>query len=51
MPTNRNQPAADVFARHGFARTMDTVDGTAWELDLGRHPISPPEWLEVQVTQ
>ncbi len=46
-PTEKNAPARDVFARHGFEQTAETADGAQWELDLMRHSLSPPEWIEV----
>lgn len=51
VPTHKNQPAADVFARHGFVRTGDSAEGTIWELDLTAHTVAPPEWLEVQAAR
>jgi len=51
VPTDKNQPAADVFARHGFVRMGDSTEGTIWELDLAAHTVAPPDWLEVQTAR
>ncbi|HOA72051.1 MAG TPA: HAD-IIIC family phosphatase [Phycisphaerae bacterium] len=59
VPTARNAPARDFYARHGFARADDGVgvssEGSAdpgaevWELDLVARPIECPEWIDLIV--
>jgi FkbH-like protein len=42
IPTAKNAPAADFYARHGFAR----VDGTgSWTLDLAKVPFRWPDHI------
>jgi FkbH-like protein len=47
IPTAKNEPARDLFARHAFAKTGEEVDGTTrWRLDLGEGGVPWPEWFE-----
>jgi FkbH-like protein len=47
-PTAKNAPASDVFARHGFTKVTDTADGSTWQLDLNRHAMTTPAWIELE---
>jgi FkbH-like protein len=47
IPTARNDPARDLFARHGFAKMAEDVDGTThWRLDPVQRGVPWPEWFE-----
>ncbi len=49
VPTPKNTPAADCFARHGFSLVEQLENGTqVWELDLAEHDLQVPSWLDVQ---
>jgi FkbH-like protein len=42
-PTDRNQPASDVYPRLGFTRVDSPGDGSRWEYDLVRQgPVASP---------
>ena len=46
IPTAKNVPASDLFARHGFTRRADLADVQCWQLDLSK--VSPePAWITV----
>ena len=45
VPTAKNEPAADFYARHGFEQ-IETRDGASlWQRDLLGSQIEWPEWL------
>jgi FkbH-like protein len=46
IPTKKNAPAADVYARHGFTRVCEEGGTSRWELDLREQTIAPPPWIE-----
>jgi FkbH-like protein len=47
VPTPKNQPARDLFARHAFAKTGEDADGTTrWRLDLKDGGVAWPEWFD-----
>jgi FkbH-like protein len=49
IPTPKNAPARDCYARLGFARAEEQPDGTeVWELDLGSQRVSVAPWLSVR---
>lgn len=45
VPTDRNTPARDVFARYGFTPAADGL----WETDLSSGHPPPPDWLHVRL--
>jgi len=45
LPTRKNAPAADFYARHGFEPVGETAEGTLWRLDLAAKEIHVPEWI------
>lgn len=47
LPTAKNAPAADLFAKHGFEPTLTTPAGTFWSLDLRRAGVACPEWIQL----
>jgi len=47
LPTKKNPPAADFYARHGFALAEERDGGQLWTLDLARATLSCPEWLRI----
>ncbi|MDM4764889.1 HAD-IIIC family phosphatase [Pelomonas sp. SE-A7] len=45
-PTAKNQPARDLFERHGFSKQSEDAEGNSrWQLDLGISPIAFPDWF------
>lgn len=48
VPTAKNAPASDVFARHGFEKRNESTDGSVWELDLTRQSVTTPDWITVK---
>ncbi len=44
-PTRKNEPASDVYERHGFIRTAQHDDGSVWRLALPAS-IAVPDWIE-----
>ena len=46
IPTPKNAPAQDVYARHGFALAETNGDGTLWELDLKAGALAAPDHIE-----
>jgi FkbH-like protein len=48
MPTAKNAPVQDLYARHGFEREPGQNSGeTSWRLELGSGAIRYPEWLRI----
>ncbi|HUJ73060.1 MAG TPA: HAD-IIIC family phosphatase, partial [Verrucomicrobiae bacterium] len=45
IPTAKNAPAADFYARHGFARIGETGTGSRWRLDLAKIPFQWPAYI------
>jgi predicted enzyme involved in methoxymalonyl-ACP biosynthesis len=46
IPTSKNVPVRDLFARHGFAKVSEEADGTTcWAFDLTRSEIACPDWF------
>ena len=43
VPTGKNAPAADLFARHGFTCVSESI----WELDLTRATVTPPDCITI----
>lgn len=55
ITTQKNQPARDLFQKHGFTQISGEVDAktihseTLWEWDLDKHPPLPfPHWLSIE---
>src|SRR5438309_890833 len=49
LPTERNGPARDCYARHGFRLHTATTDGgELWEIGLETNPIKVPSWIEME---
>jgi FkbH-like protein len=49
IPTARNTPASDVFARHGFERIAETPAGSRWALPVGDASIHYPTFMACRV--
>jgi FkbH-like protein len=48
IPTKKNEPVRDLYARHGFQRVQaDESSGEVWELDLTQQRVEYPQWLAV----
>ena len=50
IPTRKNAPARDFYARHGFQLLEENHDGSVWALDLQHHTIATPEWIRIKTT-
>lgn len=48
LPTPKNAPAADFFARHGFSQVGDAPLETRWRLDLAKVPFQWPACIQRQ---
>ncbi len=46
LPTRKNAPAADVYARHGFRRVGEEAGASRWRLDLSEDTVAPPPWID-----
>jgi FkbH-like protein len=51
VPTRKNAPAADFFARHGFRERPAEGEGTAWVADLVANPVACPGWIRMTVAE
>ena len=48
VPTPKNEPARDVFQRHGFTHEATDESGrSAWRLAVETSPIEYPEWFKL----
>jgi len=47
-PTARNNPARDVYSRHGFRLVQEQDSGSLWELELDRARLVIPDWFTVK---
>ncbi|MBU6367006.1 MAG: HAD-IIIC family phosphatase [Gemmatimonadetes bacterium] len=48
VPTAKNEPVRDLYARHGFReRPAEGEEGTGWELELATATLEDPSWLTV----
>jgi FkbH-like protein len=45
LPTAKNAPAADFFAKHGFTKTTGNEMGSKWQLDLSEILFRWPEYI------
>ena len=46
IPTAKNEPARDIYARHGFTKVADELGGsTSWRLGVRDQGIAWPSWL------
>lgn len=49
LPTEKNAPAADCYANHGFNCVERHADGAErWELELPANSLAVPDWLTVR---
>ena len=44
LPTRKNAPAKDFFAKHGFEQVETNGEGSRWSFDLTR-PMACPDWI------
>jgi FkbH-like protein len=47
VPTKKNAPAKDFYARHGFALLEEREGAQLWTLDLSRADVRCPEWIRI----
>jgi FkbH-like protein len=49
IPTAKNEPVRDLFARHGFSLCGEDSTGTTfWTLSLESYELREPEWIAVE---
>jgi FkbH-like protein len=51
LPSKKNAPARDFYARHGFQLLEENGDGSVWTLDLHHHTIATPKWIQLKTNQ
>ena len=44
LPTRKNAPAKDFFAKHGFELVEENGEGSRWSYDLAK-PMACPDWI------
>ncbi len=49
LPTRKNAPAKEFYARHGFQLQTQQGDASLWTIDLSRSQVRCPEWIKVRV--
>jgi FkbH-like protein len=49
VPTAKNAPARDLFARHGFQKLHEQETESVWGLDVRENAVAWPEWFTVVV--
>jgi FkbH-like protein len=47
LPTAKNAPAADLFAKHGFKKRTETL----FEADVEKHDVRAPEYIRVSLAR
>jgi len=47
IPTKKNQPAADFYARHGFSKTAEDKEAQVWALDVATRDVQRPAWIDI----
>ena len=47
LPTKKNAPARDFYARHGFELAEERDGGQLWRLNLAAADVRCPEWIRV----
>jgi len=47
LPTKKNGPAKDLYARHGFELVLDEDGKTLWQIDLRQSKIDCPPWISL----
>ena len=45
--TAKNEPARDLYARHGFVKLQEFARESLWEMDLMGGGIAWPDWFHV----
>lgn len=49
IPTRKNAPAKEFYAKHGFTQTSTNGERSLWSLDLQTVDIECPEWVDLHV--
>lgn len=47
LHTNKNAPAKDFYAQHGFSLQTENGEGSRWTFDLQQQSIACPEWIKL----
>ena len=51
LPTAKNAPAKEIFAKNQFECVEEGEERSLWELDFSKANLSPPEWIECRVNE
>ena len=51
LPTAKNAPAKEIYAKNQFECLEEDESGSLWELDFSKSSLSPPEWIECRVDE
>ena len=46
IPTAKNTPAKEIYAKNEFQCVSEDESGSMWELDFAKNSLRPPEWIE-----
>jgi FkbH-like protein len=46
LPTKKNAPARDFYAKHGFTQVIEKEGSSLWKFDLRRDQIVAPPWIQ-----
>ena len=46
LPTAKNAPAKEIYAKHHFACIEENETSSLWELDFVKTTLAPPDWIE-----
>ncbi|MEZ5353283.1 MAG: HAD-IIIC family phosphatase [Bryobacteraceae bacterium] len=49
LPTRKNAPSREFYARHGFTMVEETEAGTRWSLDLAQGAPESPAWIRLEI--
>ncbi|MDY6836566.1 MAG: HAD-IIIC family phosphatase [Thermodesulfobacteriota bacterium] len=47
LPSEKNTPARDVYAKHGFRKVEESPECIQWEIDVAEASLEGPEFFEV----
>lgn len=49
IPTAKNPPAKEIYAKNGFRCLNESSAGSRWVLDLSSSRLTPPEWIDCRI--
>jgi FkbH-like protein len=48
IPTQKNAPVKDFYSSHGFKKLTQEGKLSRWRLDLTKHTVKMPKWMEIK---